>query len=564
MSSIIRLSKLDLKHVLFLATVSLLSGCGGGGSSEEITTPNTDIQTPDTPDSGEADGANDEEAAPQPEENEPEQAQIDIDLRARLSELEIAAIVPADLNLPNINDAIPQLGKQLFFAKNLGGEDSVACVSCHHPMLGGADNLSLPVGVNAIDSLGNAAHDLLGLGRISGVEDDARPPVPRNSPSVLNLGLQTSNMFWDGRIARTNNGSIITPDSPTGANGNRLPDPNLEEDTTLAAAQARFPVTSAEEMRGSFASQSDNQALRALLTAKFNNSEPDYQSTWPIAFANAFGDNQISFERIAHAIGEYQRSMVFVDSPWNRYLEGDDDALTNQEKEGAQLFFTARNQGGAGCMQCHNSNRLTDDRFHLTAFPQIGPGKGDDSGNGATHDFGREQVTGNPEDRFHFRTPSLLNVSVTAPYGHAGTYASLADVVAHYVNPENQMEDLFGLGQGNNNNAELCELPQFMRLIDSLSISCDTLYPDAIANSQDVIAQLDSANDGDIDVTSPLMPVGLNQNERAAIVAFLEALTDPCVESQTCMTPWLIDSADEASFPDANPLIPVDEDGQAL
>lgn len=538
----------QIRYLALAVSLAALTACGGGSSESndpvEVEVPPADPgPTPTDPN-----GQNDP--------NEP--TALDDALRERLAELSLFAIDAANLDLPSINDPIPQLGKALFFAKNLGGEQSVACVSCHHPMLGGGDNLSLPVGVHAVDALGNDAHALLGIGRMSGVEGDPRPPVPRNSPSVLNLGLQDTNMFWDGRISRTPNGNIVTPDSPTNNNGNRIADPNLPADATLAAAQARFPVTSQEEMRGNFADGADNTDLRLQLTTRFDNSDGSFTSTWPQAFEVAFGDPDVTFDRIAQAIGEYQRSMVFVDSPWNAYLDGDNTALTEQQKEGAQLFYTARNQGGAGCVQCHNSNRFTDDRFHLTAFPQIGPGKGDDSGNGATHDFGREQVTGDPEDRYHFRTPSLLNVSVTAPYGHAGTYDSLAQVVGHYVNPGNQVQQLFG------NNGDLCDLPQFEQLLAQSDLTCQALYPDAQANSSDVIDRLNSANDNEVEVTSALMPVGLNQNERAAIVAFLESLTDPCVEDRICLSPWIVDAQDEASFPDNNPLIAEDENGNDI
>nr|WP_269809292.1 cytochrome-c peroxidase [Enterovibrio nigricans] len=82
--------------------------------------------------------------------------------------------------LPAIDDPLAQLGKKLFFTKGLSGDKDVACVSCHHPMLGGSDELSLPVGVNA------ARPEVLGVGRIDG---DSLPDVPRNSPTVFNLGF---------------------------------------------------------------------------------------------------------------------------------------------------------------------------------------------------------------------------------------------------------------------------------------------------------------------------------------------------------------------------------------
>jgi cytochrome c peroxidase len=86
---------------------------------------------------------------------------------------------------------------------------------------------------------------------------------------------------------------------------------------------------------------------------------------------------------------------------------------------------------------------MTDNRFHAIAMPQIGPGKGDNQAGyfDGLDDFGRERVTGDPVDRFRFRTPTLRNVALTAPYGHAGAYDSLAAVVKHHLDP---VDSLYG------------------------------------------------------------------------------------------------------------------------
>jgi len=97
--------------------------------------------------------------------------------------------------------------------------------------------------------------------------------------------------------------------------------------------------------------------------------------------------------------------------------------------------------GPAGCVGCHSGSLFTDEAFHNTGMPQLGPGTGicptcvGPMFNGS--DIGRENATGRFEDRFKFRTPSLLNVELTAPYGHAGQFASLRDMVAHYQDAEN-------------------------------------------------------------------------------------------------------------------------------
>lgn len=495
--------------------------------------------------------------------------QLDAQLRQTIETLNLTPVDIEAVNAPDISSPLPQLGKQLFFTKNLGGEKSVACVSCHHPMLGGADELSLSVGVDAVDQFDQQAHDLLGLGRFSA---DGLPQVPRNAPTTFNVILNDQNMFWDGRVERLADGSITTPDAGVSADGDRLADNTLPEDATIADAQARFPITSNEEMRDSFLPGVDNQTLRQALTNRLDNSDPSEQSLWPQAFVQAFPNAEpedlVTVDRVANAIGEYERSMLFVDSPWQRYLQGDDTALTTQAKRGAQLFFSFPNDGGAGCVACHNGDNFSDGRFHLVAFPQFGPGKGNNSGNGVQADFGRENITGNNADRYHFRTPSLLNIAQSAPYGHAGAYQTLEEVVRHYNNPRGAINRLFGAEDNQtfaNGNVPFCELEQIALILEKTNQSCAQLFPDAFADSRDATRQLQRARNGNVAATSPLpFNAGLNNREVTDVVAFLEALTDPCVEDRQCMAPWLLDGNDEATFPDQHLLIATDQNGQAL
>lgn len=489
-------------------------------------------------------------------------------LQALITQLEL---VPADgqgLNLPKIEDAKAQLGKQLFFAKNLGGEQSAACVSCHHPMLGGGDDISLPVGVAAVNEFEQNSHDLLGLGRFNGNTINNLPMVPRNSPTIFNLGFNNSGLFWDSRVETRRNGAILTPDSPVNAQGRRIADPNLPADATLAAAQARFPVTSAEEMRGAFTLNSDNETLRLALTARFNNTDSEFSSNWPALFSQAFGDDHVTFDRISDAIGEYERSMVFINNPWKHYLDGDDDALTQEQKAGAILFFSRRRDGGADCASCHRGATFTSNRHHLVAYPQFGPGKGNDSGNVTSNDFGRENVNNNEDERYHFRAPTLLNIAVTAPYGHTGAYQTLEEVIAHYSNPEVAINRLFSAENGPalaNNTAPFCQLPQVQELMQKNNQSCQDLYPDAYDNSMDVVRHLQQARAGEVEARSPLRNRrNLSSIQIAQLSAFLHALTDPCVESRECLAPWIIDESDTASFPDLLPLVAHDKNGNDL
>lgn len=523
-----------IKLSVAVLTLTALVGCGGGGSNSDSSNDDTvnddsDTVVIDTP-------------AVDPGDEQDQQ------LREIIAAQGLTGDPAAGLGLPAINDPLPQLGKLLFFSKSLGGDFDSACVTCHHPTLGGGDELSLPVGVEAADP------DLLGLGR---VHEAGIPLVPRNSPTVFNVGLWQTSLFWDSRVESltpesTTPLAIRTPDSAFGT-----ADDNAG--TTLAAAQARFPVTSAEEMKTEdFEAGSDNETVRAHLAGRIGNYGSGAgelaSTTWIAAFQAAFNstagaEELITFDNIALALGEYERSMVFIDSPWRAYIEGDNSAITDNQKAGAILFLTNVNEDGAGCVACHSGDTFSDGQHHVIAFPQIGPGKGDGISDmlGNTEDFGRERETADNDDRYRFRTASLLNIAVTAPYGHVGAYNTLRQVVDHYDNPGNEVDDYFDDGGW-------CQLPQFTTIED-----CQDLYPRARANSQLVLQRLNRNRDQGI---SLLQNPQLGNQETSDIVSFMEALTDPCVLDRDCLAPWIADPASPG--PDGQQLNARDRSGDLL
>ena len=134
-------------------------------------------------------------------------------------------------------------------------------------------------------------------------------------------------------------------------------------------------------------------------------------------------------------------------------------------------------------------------------MPQVGPGKGD--GQDGYEDFGRERVTGSAADRYRFRVPSLRNVALTAPYGHAGAYNTLDAVVRHHLDPVRSLY-AFDITQ--------VVLPSRPDLDER---------DDYAASSASIRAAIAAANE--------LPPVRLREAEVRAIVAFLHALTDPAM-----------------------------------
>lgn len=425
-------------------------------------------------------------------------------------------------DIPSIEDPVTQLGMQLFYSKSLGGQLDSACVSCHHPALGGADGLSLPIGVDALNP------DLLGPGR---QHKDGLPPVPRNAPTAFNAALWDSGLFMDSRVESLGkefgtNGSI---------SGIRTPDSHFNQadnsaGANLAAAQARFPVTSEDEMKGtSFEEGGDNVSVRDHLAARIGNYDEGFgeltQNNWLDSFQLAFSSAEdarslVTFNNIAFALGEFERSMTFTNNPWKNYIEGNLSALTEQQKSGAQLFFNPPEQGGANCVACHAGDFFTDEKHHTVAFPQFGPGKG----NLNNDDFARARETGNDADRYRFRTPSLLNIATTSPYGHAGTYQSLHEVVRHYINPRGSVDNFFNRGGA-------CHLNQFNDIIN-----CDNLYPDSQNNSNLALTKLDQERR---ERNSLLRPIRLNNTQVDQLVAFLNALTDPCTRDASCLAKWI-------------------------
>jgi len=472
-----------------------------------------------------------------------------VSLDAELEEVIVAQALTGDpsagRDLPDISDPKAQLGMKLFFTRSLGGEMGAACVTCHHPVLGGGDNLSLSVGVDAMEL------ELLGEGRKHdplGEHYDGGPPVPRNAPTTFNMGLWDKVLFHDGRVESLGgtpgmNGNdglgIRTPDSLLGVG-----DPDAGEN--LTAAQARFPVTSPEEMKDFVDFNGlDNDEVRDNLAERLGGygspaggslSVNDWLDEFRVAYDDPTGtaEELVTFDHIAEAIAEYENSQVFVDTPWRAYVQGDRDALSDAAKRGALLFFREQPDGGADCASCHSGDFFTDELFHVIAMPQIGRGKGD--GASGDEDFGRFRETGISEDMYAFRTPSLLNVGVTGPWGHAGAYTSLEATVRHHLNAEAAVATY--------------DYSQLDPNIQAFSLADNT--ENALATLRD-----NRANE-----LFSLQDVELSDAEVDDLLAFLEALTDPCTLDRDCIGEWIPDASD--TNPDAMRINGVDSLGHAL
>ncbi len=452
---------------------------------------------------------------------------------------------PRPENIPKITDPLAQLGMKLFFSKSLSGEFDTACASCHHPMLGGGDQLSLPVGTGALDP------DLLGPGRahISGM-----PLVGRNTPTTFNSALYKSSIFLDGRVEKVEGVGIISPDSASPSTA----DPQAGAD--LLSTQARFPVVTAPEMRSeNFEPGADNETVRAHLAARIG----DYgvgageiaNNHWVEEFEKVFGtgmprEELVTFANITLAISAYQQSQSFVNSPWKAYVEGDYAAISDEAKLGAIQFLTKPPAAGidsvglgAGCVKCHSGDFFSSEKFEVVSMPQIGPGKGDPHDD----DLGRDRVVKGTGLLYQFRVSSLLNIEVTAPYGHAGAYGTLEETVEHYSETGQFVKD-YANSQG------WCQLQQFSEMG-----SCASLFPNALVNANLSLGPI--AVQRFLGLGEGMLDILLNDEEVHQLVAFMKTLTDPCVLDADCLAPWVPDPNDA---PDGHQLIGHTREGGVL
>ena len=328
-----------------------------------------------------------------------------------------------DSDYRSVNENEAKLGQLLFYDPILSGNKEVACATCHHPSLGTGDGLSL--------SLGDGGKGL-GNKRIVDYENLPEQRVPRNAQPLFNLGAkQFKTLFHDGRVQ-------VDLSRPSGL---RTP---LEEEmvkgfNSIISAQTMFPVLSADEMAGHYSENEISEAVRrGTLTGKGGawdliskrvQAIPEYSDFFTDTYDHIKTAQDIKFTDISNAVAAFMEFEWRSDtSPFDDFLQGRFDLSISQEK-GMELFY-----GKANCSSCHAGALFTDHQFHATGQPQVGPGK---AARFQSHsrDLGRFRVTGNIKDKYAFRTPSLRNVELTGPWGHAGAYNKLEAFLSAHIDP---------------------------------------------------------------------------------------------------------------------------------
>ena len=300
------------------------------------------------------------------------------------------------LDLPSKNYALYTLGQKLFQDKNLSGKRNISCESCHSAEGFAGDSLPLGVGEGAV-GFGSRRFQSSGL------------VLKRHTQNIYNVGHpEIRNHFWDGRVSKNYEGWITPEPKFNGKN----PELKTVAETfqNITAVQAIFPFTSPEEMLGKTSKLSRLEAWDLVLARIFADKNKD---TYSELFKRAYpGVENFNIAHVGNALSEFMKfKFSAINTPWDKYLRGDQKALTERMKKGAVLFHSK-----AGCFRCHNGDHFSNFSFHNIGVPQIGD---DDQGRG----------------RYTFRVPALRNVAVTAPYMHSGVFKTLKEVISHYNDP---------------------------------------------------------------------------------------------------------------------------------
>jgi cytochrome c peroxidase len=284
---------------------------------------------------------------------------------------------PAELAANRITPAKVELGRHLFYDTRLSINQTMACATCHQQARAFTDGKRVPVGVT---------HET----------------VKRNTMSLGNVGYFPTLTWGNPRVE------------------------SLE-------SQALIPMFGAHPVE---------MGMGGKETLLFSRLKAD--SRYRILFAAAFPNKArarpaelYSLHTVTHALASFQRTLLTFNSPYDRYKYGDDkNAIGPAARRGEALFLS----GGMGCYKCHGSLYFTDNVKHARmdageqGFHNTGLYNEDDRGAYPLGHAGLAEFTGRVEDMGKFRTPSLRNVALTAPYMHDGSIATLEEVIsAHYA-----------------------------------------------------------------------------------------------------------------------------------
>lgn len=313
-----------------------------------------------------------------------------------------------------LDNQLVDLGRLLFFDTVSGLNNDNNCSGCHSPGNGFGDSQSIAIGIDNNGIVG---------------PDRAGPRNQRRTPMVINTAF-FPNLMWNSRFAS------LSHDPFDNSAGFQFPLPEgltLSYQPHLLVAQAFIPPTERVEVAG-FAFPGDNFDIRSEVLKRINNV-PEYRKRFGKIFPSVQDNGPITFDMFGSAIAEFEFSLVFADAPIDQFARGQKNALTDEQKRGALLFF-----GKARCVECHKVSGGSNEMFsdfsqHVIGVPQIAPAVGNVpfDGPAQNEDFGLEQITGNSLDRYKFRTSPLRNVALQPAFFHNGAFTRLEDAIRHHL-----------------------------------------------------------------------------------------------------------------------------------
>jgi cytochrome c peroxidase len=345
---------------------------------------------------------------------------VDAVLRGYLARLEFTGRIASTLETRlgrRIDHQLADVGRQLWFDPIQGLNNDNTCAGCHSPTNGFGDTQPIAIGIES--------NMVVGPGRTG-------PRNQRRTPMAINAAFYPT-LMWNSRFHALsgdpfdNNKGFVFP-APEGTTLSYLPH--------LLMAQAFIPPTERVEAAG-FHFPGDNDDIRHEVLRRLN-ARAEYRQLFGRVFQHVKAGSPITFDDFGRAIAEFEFTQVYANAPIDRYARGIDNALTPSQKRGAVFFF-----GRAGCVKCHavsgQSNEMFSDfQQHVAGVPQIAPSHGNVvfDGPGANEDFGLEQVTGNPDDRYAFRTSPLRNVALQPAFMHNGAFVRLEDAIRYHLDAQ--------------------------------------------------------------------------------------------------------------------------------
>ena len=313
---------------------------------------------------------------------------------------------PAAATYVPVDPELAEIGRVFFESKALSLNSDIACRTCHLDEFSSADGLPNAIGVLGV---GRGAERALSRGTV----------VPRNTLPLWGRGAREFDVFfWDGKV-----------DFSGGQQVSQFGGSPPSEDPLLVAVH--LPPVELREMltEDAFVAAHKNESVEtteevyAHIVERLRSAEPEAVAA--LAARRSRTPSEVPFQDVAEALAAFIRSEFRIQpTPFHHFVFERAD-LPQQARLGARLFY-----GKGKCASCHAGPFFSDLRFHAVAFPQLGFGK-----NGFGIDYGRFNTTHDPSDLYKFRTPPLLNVTKTAPYGHSGSVPDLATAIRAHFDP---------------------------------------------------------------------------------------------------------------------------------